>query len=405
MKSTSSAPQLLLGDIFGEMRSRPGRFALSLFAMSIGMAILTALIALLGGLEDRSRDLSRQLGTNVVAIFQEDGQEGNAMLPRHADLLRANYPGAQVSGLRHGPTAGSAGTGLTIIGVEADYFRLRDWQLSAGRLLDARDVAARQRVAIITEGMKDEHGWEPGMIVPIGTGAFRIVGVVMPRVGALAGELTGEFADARLATGANSLFVPLTVEDLWQAAPGETNPLDAIFVRAPDYHSADEALGGLRTLLAQPDLGLSGLSWVIPASLISKVREMQGTVALTVGTIAALCLLLGGTTLSSILVANVRERVAEIGLRRALGASRSDIVVLFMAEGCLVALGAAFTGSLLTHLVLATDLAAMTELPVALGAASALLPLALAVGIGALFSFLPARAAARINPAQALKFE
>ncbi|NND68613.1 MAG: ABC transporter permease [Halioglobus sp.] len=239
------------------------------------------------------------------------------------------------------------------------------------------------------------------MTVPVAAGAFRIVGVVAPQLGALAGE----FADTRLGTDANSLFVPLSVEELWRQAPGESNPLDAIFVRAPDYQSADEALGGLRALLSQPDLGLSGLSWVIPASLIGKVREMQGTVALTVGTIAALCLLLGGTTLSSILVANVRERVAEIGLRRALGASRGDIVILFMAEGCLVALGAAFTGSLLTHLLLTTELAALTDLPVALGAASALLPLALAIAIGALFSYLPARAAARINPAQALKFE
>lgn len=401
MKHTSALTQLL-EDILEEVRSRPGRFALSLFAMSIGMAILTALIALLGGLEDRSRDLSRQLGTNVVAIFQDSSRAEQAMLPRHARLLRDNYPGAEISGLRQAPaTSGGGQVDVAVIGVEADYFRLRDWHLRAGRLFDARDVRERKRVAVITQRMRDERGWQAGMTVPVGTGAFRIVGVVAPQVGAL----DGEFADARLSTGADSLFVPLSVEDIWQEAPGQANPLDAIFVRTPEYASADEALGGLRALLAQPDLGLADLSWVIPASLIGKVREMQGTVALTVGTIAALCLLLGGTTLSSILVANVRERVAEIGLRRALGASRADIVILFMAEGCLVALGAAFVGSLLTHLLLASDSAALTDLPVALGAASALLPLALAVGIGALFSYLPARAAARINPAQALKFE
>lgn len=350
MTPHSQARSPLLNDIWQELRSRPGRFALSMFAMSLGMSILSALIAMLLGLEEKSRDLSKQLGTNVVAIFQEDSRAAHPLLPKHTSFLRSNYPNGEISGIRHGVETAGVFSGISIAGVEPAYFQLRDWQLVAGRLLDERDLRERKRVAVVSEHLLEQHQLALGMSLPLGMSALRIVGVVSNPSNAISDKLS----DGPLAIGANTLYLPLTLEDLWDTREYQANPLDGIFLRIPDYDSADQALSGLQALLEQPDLALERLTWVIPSNLIDKVRKMQGMVALTVGTIATLCLSLGGTTLSSILVSNVRERVAEIGLRRALGASRTDIAVLFIVEGCVVAVAAALVGALLAHILLAT---------------------------------------------------
>jgi putative ABC transport system permease protein len=142
--------------------------------------------------------------------------------------------------------------------------------------------------------------------------------------------------------------------------------------------------------------------WVTPEVLLRKVRRLQDTIALTVGSIAALCLVLGGTTLMSLMVANVRDRVTEIGLRTALGATPRDIAGLFVAEGALVAAAAGLVATAGTHLLLLAGNGRL-PVPVAVDAATVALPALVAVGLGIVFSYWPARTAARIMPAEALR--
>lgn len=392
----------LFQDIFEGVRSRPGRFGLALFAMTIGMAVLTTLIALLSGLEVRSQQLSNQLGTNVIAILAEHSAHNHFLTTRHTDLLRLNYPGAAVSGVRvsHAEIAGQPGT-TKVVAVDDSFFSLRRWPLRAGRLFDHDDITQRRRYALVTDALLHRHGWQIGSTILLRSTAFQIIGVV----GANDSALNGEFGDERLSTGELAVFVPLSVSAYWQQRGVERTALDAIYMQPANNATAAAALPGLRNLLGQPDLQLEKLSWVIPASLIEKVREMQSTVGLTVGTIAVLCLVLGGTTLTSLLVANVRERIAEIGLRRAMGASQGDIATLFIAEGCVATLGAAMIGTALVHLVLAQDVTALDRLPLSMGVHTAALPLLFALVLGAVFSAWPALAAARIHPATALRSE
>ena len=104
-------------------------------------------------------------------------------------------------------------------------------------------------------------------------------------------------------------------------------------------------------------------------------------------------------------MANVRERIAEIGLRRAMGATELDIAVLFMAEGCVATVTAGILGSLLVHLLIIQKFALLSRFPFELGIHTLLLPIVFSVILGALFSFWPAISAARINPAEALRAE
>jgi putative ABC transport system permease protein len=144
------------------------------------------------------------------------------------------------------------------------------------------------------------------------------------------------------------------------------------------------------------------VAWVTPNLLLARIRKLQRTLHLTVGSIAFLCMVLGGTTLMSLMVANVRDRVTEIGLRRALGASSWDIASLFLMEACLVTGLAGLGGTMGTCLLLAL-FRSRFPVPLALDMHTVLLPVAAAVFLGAVFSYGPARAAARIVPAEALR--
>jgi len=390
----------LAKDIAEGVRGRPGRFGLALFAMTIGMAVLSTLIALLYGLQERSEALSAQLGTNVIAVLPSSSAANTGLTSLHPELVRANYPAAQVSGIRLGRAPLTGGQGeVTVVAVEESFFAIRQWPLRAGRFFDARDQREKRRYAIVTDALLRQNGWQLGASIVLRETPFQIIGVV----GANDAALNGEYGDQRLTTGERAVFVPLSVSALWELSDTASVNLDALYIRPGNGASARAALPGLKNLLSQPDLQLSPLSWVIPESLIRKVRHMQSTVGLTVGTIAVLCLILGGTTLTSLLVANVRERIPEIGLRRAMGGTAKDIATLFVAEGCVATLGAAILGALIVHAVFLLKLPMLSELPLRAGLHSLLLPVVFALVLGALFSAWPALSAARIQPADALR--
>ena len=104
------------------------------------------------------------------------------------------------------------------------------------------------------------------------------------------------------------------------------------------------------------------------------------------------------------MLANVRERVTEIGLRRALGATPLDISVLFVLESCVITLSAAVVGTLLTNVLLQAGRSRI-PVPLELGVVSTFVPLGAAVGLGVLFSYWPAQIAAKIAPSEALRNE
>jgi len=387
-------------DIWEGIRSRPGRFGLSLFSMSIGMAVLTTLIALLAGLETRAQQLSLQLGTNVIAVLPNATAGHQRLGARHASLLRQNYPQADISGLRRA-SATTAGTdrSLSVVGVEEPFFRIRQWPLRSGRFFDSDDMRMQRRYAVVSQSLMRDWNWAVGSTILLRDVPFLVVGVV----GSDSASHDREIGDARLTTGDRVVYVPLSVAAHVESRAAQDEHIDALFFRPAGQQAAAGVLPGLQNLLAQPDLGLGNLSWVIPESLIRNVKRMQGTVGVSVGAIALLSLVLGGTTLSSLLVTNVRERVAEIGLRRAVGATEADIAVLFVAEGCVATLSAAVIGSLLVHGLIAADLQIFARFPLEAGAYSLVLPLVLSVFLGVAFSCWPALSAARIIPSQALR--
>ncbi len=394
-----------LQDVWDGVRFQPGRAALSFFAIAIGMISLTVLLAVLGGLSERSRRLIEEFGAGVFAVTARadaSPASGGSLREAHAALIAANLPGCRVASARRfdwrPPGSEDA---VAVVAVEAPMLDVRGWTVLRGRFLDAHDLRAVERHAVITRGLADRRGWDVGQVVALMNLPFTIVGVV--EAGAAPAETEG--GGSKLLAGEQAAYVPLRTARLWQdREPARISDVDAVFIRVPEGGDLERVRADVERLLSAPDLRVRGMEWVTPEVLLRSVRRLQAMIGITVGSIAVLCMLLGGTTLMSLIVANVRDRVPEIGLRRALGAEPWEVALLFVLESCLLTGAAALAGTALTHLALGATQGQMA-MPVRLGAATFLGPIVLAIVLGAVFSYMPARLAARIAPAEALRSE
>jgi putative ABC transport system permease protein len=388
-------------DVRDGLRAQPARVGLAALAIAIGSMTLTGLLAALSGLDRRSADIVRELGVNVFGILPAALPAADRAAPRlstrHLERIGKDCAGAAATGIRiHKVPLVTEDRVVTLIAADERFLDVRQWPLLAGRFFDAGDMHDQARVAVIGADLSRSRNWSIGNVIMLRETPFEIIGIVTP-----SSSSPDLWDDEGIGANERLVLVPRATPAYWTAALPDSS-LDAIYVRVADASRWTATLALSRRLLSQPDLAGPDLSWVTPESLLRNIRRLQRTIRLTLGSVAGLCLILGGTTLTSLMVANVRDRLREIGLRRSLGATPADIAGLFVLESCVVTGAAALAGTLGTGLLLYLSSAAL-PVPVHIGAAELITPVAAALLLGVGFSYWPARMAARISPAEALR--
>ena len=394
-----------LRDIFEGFRAQPAGVAISLSAIVTGIASLTVLMAVMGGLRDRAEQMVNELGVNVIAIInQADVTETNKMGLRvqHASLLEQNLPGHTVATVRRYdvPTFGT-NSFLSVVATDSTFADIRQWRLRDGRFLDSRDIDDRERSAVISHTLSSQWGWNSGDIIMLGNMPFNVVGIV--ETGGTA--LDTEVGNSDLILGERVVFVPRTLVPYWaDGAMKIDEKLDAIFVKIPNSASLEASEKLSRRLLSEPGNHLEDVSWVTPETLIQGINRLGNTITWAAGSVVALALLLAGATLMGVMLTNVRSRVTEIGLRRTLGATRQDIISMFLMEACLLSGIAAVVAIGGTYLLLVLGRNAF-PVPVSTGSGTIIVPFVVAIMLSIAFSYWPAKTAAGIKPAEALRNE
>ena len=387
-------------DVRDGLRSQPGRAGLSVLAIAVGMVALTVLLAVLGGLRERAAQLAQDFHADVFAIASGGAGDGpQAGLSRSdVDLLRANLGSGVVAGVRYDTIRGPDETRISLLATDGDLRQAHGWRMAAGRFLDDRDLRQASRHAVVSAALATRYGWYPGAVMRVRDVPFSVVGVARSSVAPLTtgpGSTPGELA----------IFVPWSSARHWCGSAEELRRVDTAYAAAGDAAGLSGAMERARRLVDSRTPGRAArLQWVTQDVILDGVRRLERVIAWTAGAVSFLCLLLGGTTMMSLMVANVRDRVVEIGLRRALGALPADIAALFVAEALVLTAGAAMLASGFTHVALLLG-AGRLAIPLRLNAASFLGPIMIAVLLGVIFAYWPARLAARISPADALRAE
>ncbi len=296
-----------------------------------------------------------------------------------------------------------------VVGTQPDYFDVMNLEAGNGRVFSEVDYWMRRTAAVIGASVKNALFplEDPvGKQIKIGGSYFTVAGVISPR--AADGGSGFEAEDINF-----DVYIPLTTSRVYfgEFAAGDSgNQMERVWVQ---YHrfiarvrdpeqiltTASIIENILRTLRRTPDYEI-----LVPLQLLIQAEHTSRIFNIVLGAIAAISLVVGGIGIMNIMLATVTERTREIGIRRAVGAKRKDIIHQFLTEAVILSSLGGVIGVLMGIIIpeLVTRFAGMTTI---ITVWSVVLAFCISVAVGITFGLYPARKAANLNPIEALRHE
>ena len=401
------------------LRTHKFRAFLTVLGVLIGTTTVIAVASIIEGLDAKLVDVAEQYGTNVLWIYKlqmgtphrltreerlrkplsfEDAQAIKEQCADVEDVSVALFQ--QISDFGLPPSTarykGREMAGAQFMGVDANYMALSNSELADGRFLTQADDLHRRDVVVIANNVV-ERLFKPedpvGKDLVVDGHTFQVIGSLQKYKGFL-----GDSPDD------NDIFIPYwTYKKLYPNAKDH-------FLSVLVYHgrmdaAQDEVRGLLRrrrhVKLSDPDnFGISTAE-----SLISDFRAIIGTVALVMVVISSIGLLVGGIGVMNIMLVSVTERTREIGVRKAIGARRRDIVWQFLLEAIVLTGSGGLLGIAVGWLLSFMIRVLVPGLPSTVPLWSVIAGFGVATSIGLFFGLWPAMKAARLDPITALRHE
>jgi putative ABC transport system permease protein len=395
------------------LRSNKLRAALTMLGITIGVSAVIVLVSIGQAVDGFVRSQFLGLGTNLMLVFPAQNSRGETvrLTLREARALAdpARVPDALHVMPQLNMTLPVSYSGRTaagrIRGVTHEYPAMRSRAVAAGRFIDLSDEDSLARVAVIGLTVVDRlfpDTYPVGQTIRINDVNFRVVGV-MAKASA-SGGFTGDENDL--------IFVPITTAQTRLTGDRELTgerPISSVLVQARDDQSIDQVAGELRqTLREERSISFRDedtFQIFTQTDLLKSLEQITGLPTIFLTIIAGISLLVGGIGIMNIMLVTVTERTREIGLRKAVGAQKRDIVVQFLVEATAISLvgGTIGIGISLAGALLVSALA--PDLQVAVEPSSVALATAISVAIGVFFGIYPANRAAALNPIDALRYE
>jgi len=396
------------------------RSLLTMLGIIIGVGAVITLLSVGRGVERYVTNQFQSIGSNL--LFAVPGQltsggppraranTGSSLTMRDVIALRDPLRAPDVVAVapeitRVGSvTAGKREITPQIGGVEPEYAAVRNWTVEAGRFITQEDVTAHARVAVIGQSVvtrlfPDEDNLA-NRTIEINNVSFRIVGVLQKRGGSGFGDED------------NQIFVPITTAQT-RLFPSRTTSGDyrvsVIYLQATAEDRMDAAASQITEVLRETH-GITysnddDFSVVSQADLISIFGQITGVLTLFLGAIAAISLLVGGIGIMNIMLVSVTERTREIGIRKAVGAKRRDVLAQFLLEAIVLSLIGGFVGIGLGAGGAALVSRLQSDFQTFVTLDSVLLATGFSAAVGLFFGIYPATRAARLNPIDALRYE
>ena len=391
------------------------RSFLTMLGIIFGVAAVIAMTSISSGARRELLETIQKLGVNniiVKTIEPDDADQKKENLRTNPDWLNLE----DVRSIRNLlPEAGNVvpfrrveknvtlpeDRKSALVGTWPEFLNVLNVDISAGRFLTKSDEANKATVAVLSEALKRELFplTDPiGEKVKVDRIWFTVVGVVEPPMGGFSG------AGLNMPNMQRDMFVPLATLDAYYSVEKGEEPLSAVLVQSatPDRVRADAA--AVERILARRHRGAKDVEIVVPVELLKQSQQTQRIFNIVMGAIASISLLVGGIGIMNIMLSSVLERTREIGVRRAMGATRQDVVMQFLLEAVLLSIIGGAIGILLGF-GMSWSISAYAGWRTAVGPGAVLLAFGVSATVGIGFGWWPARKAADMDVINALRYE
>jgi putative ABC transport system permease protein len=407
----------LAWDALREIRAHKLRSLLTLFGIVFGAAAVVSMTSLSAGVKFMAYEELTLLGMPNSVQFSDRGPRSDAQRAvelRHPGLKLADIEALR--GLRGVEAAyGRNFSGRRLVastldqrlvpvdGIDAGYLALRNWPVVRGREFAPLDIINASRVAVVGQEIVEPFfgsAYPVGRTIKIDGIEFRVIGVVAP--------IEFDLIPADFSFLARRVYVPYTYITLYHM--GERR-VDNVLLKVRDDAEFPSVMRAGEVLLRQRHLGADDFELENEAADVLDDLAMADNILggwnIVLFTIAGVTLIVGGIGLFSVLLISVRERVREIGIRKALGADDRDIRRLFLAESLTLALlGATFGVGGGVGLIILTKTIVQQfgkEFYIPLHVPGVVMAIVFALLVGLLFGWYPAKRAAGLDPIEAIR--
>jgi len=370
------------------------RSLLTMLGIVIGVAAVIALVAIGQGTTKQVTEQVQGLGTNLLTV-NILGRGGATALTYEQATALGDIEGVAYAA-PYNSTNGTAKFGTTsadvsIVGTNASYAVIRDYSVAAGRFVTPIDLDVYQKVAVLGSATSSELFGDAnpvGEYVQLNGTRFKVVGVL------------AEKGDSAQGSNDEIVIVPLTAAERVFRNKG----VRSVYIQVESTEAVDAAAARLESELSGLFRGNENSYRVFnQQDVLETVSSVSGTLSLAMGGIAGISLLVGGIGIMNIMLVSVTERTREIGIRKAIGAKKRDILLQFLIEAVtLSGLGGALGVGLGIAAGAAASRAMGMDVSFSYGAIA--LAFGFSVAIGVAFGLFPAGKAAGLKPIDALRF-
>ncbi len=396
------------------LASNKMRSGLTVLGIVIGVAAVIAMMAIGAGAQNSITGQIQGIGTNLIFVIPGNSQEEvrniEPLTLEDAEAIAdpLNVPSvfavAPVVSTNLEVSKGKEGQRTSISAVTPEYAPVSNEKITEGEFITQEHMLARSAVAVIgpdtAERLFGRTENVTGETIRISGQPFRVIGVLEAKGGSGFGN-----QDDRV-------VVPLTTAQSRLVQSRGRDSLDMIEAQAVDSESVDTAVEEISQILRtrhRTEVGVDDFTIFTQDTILSAVSTITGTFTIFLGGIAAISLLVGGIGIMNIMLVSVTERTREIGLRKAIGARKRDILIQFLTESILLSLIGGLIGILLAWGIASAvgAIAAANDTPInpVIGLDAVLLATLFSMAVGLLFGIYPANRAASLQPVEALRYE